>query len=119
MIDLGVVITGIIGIITSIASAWTSWFLTRRKYNSEVDNTTIQNMSESLEFYKKLSDDNKRRLDEVLLRNEHLESEVEDLRNQMFRLMSTICVDLTCQLRKRDLKLFDNHEADFKKNKEE
>ena len=37
MIDLGVVITGIIGIITSIASAWTSWFFTRKKYNSEVD----------------------------------------------------------------------------------
>ena len=113
------IIIALIGILSTVISSWVSWFLTRRKQNSEVDNTTIQNMSESLEFYKKLSDDNKRRLDEVLLRNDQLEKEIEDLRNQMFRLMSTICVDLTCQLRKRDLKLFDNYEANFKKNKEE
>jgi hypothetical protein len=106
MIDLGILITGGLGIITTVISGWTSWFFARRKYNSEVDNNLIENMQQSLEFYKKLSDDNKDRLDEVLKRNAELEQEIEDLRKQMFSLMNSICTDLTCQLRKRNLNLF-------------
>ena len=54
MIDLGILITGGIGVVTTIASGWASWFFARKKYNSEVDNQLIKNMNESLEFYKKL-----------------------------------------------------------------
>lgn len=106
MIDLGILITGGVGIITTVISGWASWFFARRKYNSEVDNNLIENMQQSLEFYKKLSDDNKNRLDEVLKRNAELEQEIRDLRRQMFSLMNSICTDLTCQLRKRNLNLF-------------
>lgn len=106
MIDLGILITGGVGIITTVISGWTSWFFARRKYNSEVDNNLIENMQQSLEFYRKLSDDNKNRLDEVLKRNAELEQEIRDLRKQMFSLMNSICTDLTCQLRKRNLSLF-------------
>lgn len=106
MIDPGILITGGVGIITAVISGWTSWFFARRKYNSEVDNNLIENMQQSLEFYKKLSDDNKNRLDEVLKRNAELEQEIKDLRKQMFSLMNSICTDLTCQLRKRSLNLF-------------
>lgn len=106
MIDPGILITGGVGIITTVISGWTSWFFARRKYNSEVDNNLIENMQQSLEFYKKLSDDNKDRLDEVLKRNAELEQEIKDLRKQMFSLMNSICTDLTCQLRKRNLNLF-------------
>jgi hypothetical protein len=111
MIDLGILITGGVGIITTIISGWTSWFFARRKYNSEVDNNLIENMQQSLEFYKKLSDDNKDRLDEVLKRNAELEQEIEDLRKQMFSLMNSICIDLTCQLRKRNLNLFNEYDG--------
>ena len=106
MIDLGILITGGVGIITTVISGWTSWFFARRKYNSEVDNNLIENMQQSLEFYKKLSDDNKDRLDEVLKRNAELEQEIRDLRKQMFSLMISICTDLTCQLRKINFDLF-------------
>lgn len=106
MIDLGILITGGVGIITTVISGWTSWFFARRKYNSEVDNNLIENMQQSLEFYKKLSDDNENRLDEVLKRNAELEQEIRDLRKQMFSLMNSICTDLTCQLRRRSLNLF-------------
>lgn len=106
MIDLGILITGGVGTITTVISGWTSWFFARRKYNSEVDNNLIENMQQSLEFYKKLSDDNKNRLDKILKRNAELEQEIRDLRKQMFSLMSSICTDLTCQLRKRNLNLF-------------
>lgn len=113
MIDLGILITGGIGLVTTIVSGWTSWFFARKKYDSEVDNNLINNMKESLEFYKKLSDDNRGRLEEVLKRNdelekrdERLEEEVRQLRTQMFNLMSSLCTDLSCQLRKRDFNLF-------------
>lgn len=106
MIDPGILITGGVGTITTVISGWTSWFFARRKYNSEVDNILIENMQQSLEFYKKLSDDNKNRLDEVLERNAELKQEIRDLRKQMFSLMNSICTDLTCQLRKRNLNLF-------------
>lgn len=106
MIDLGILITGGVGMITAVISGWTSWFFARRKYNSEVDNNLIKNMQQSLEFYKKLSDDNENRLDEVLKRNAELEQEIRDLRKQMFSLMNSICTDLTCQLRRRNLNLF-------------
>lgn len=104
--NIEVVITGIIGLITTVLSGWTSWFYTRKKYNSEVDNNLILNMKNSLEFYEKLSNDNRDRLEEVLQRNNELEQELKELKKQMFNLMASICTDLTCQVRKRDMKLF-------------
>ena len=63
---MDVIITGLIGFISTIVSGWVTWFFTRKKYNAEVDQTLVQNMKESLDFYKKLSDDNRDRLQEVL-----------------------------------------------------
>ena len=97
-----VVITGIIGVISTIISGGTSWIFARRKYNSEVDNNLIANMQWSLEFYKQLSDDNKSRLEEILKRNEQLEREVSELRTQMFGLMANICLDLQCTHRMKE-----------------
>ena len=102
-----VIITGIIGIITSIISGWVSYFFTRKKYNSEVDLNLIEKMQGSLDFYTKLSEDNKRILDETLTkldesekRNNALENEIREVRNQMFSLMTQICTDLSCSVRK-------------------
>ena len=106
MIDTGILITGGVGLLTTIVSGWTSWLFARKKYNSEVDNNLIENMQDSLNFYKQLSDDNKKRLDDVLKRNEELDKEIQELRKQLFNLMSSICVDLTCQVRKRNFNLF-------------
>ena len=107
-------ITGGIGLISTIVSGWVSWIFARRKYNSEVDNNLIKNMQESLDFYKKLSDDNRERLEEVLKRNEDLEDEVKELRAQLFNLMSSICTDLSCQIRSKELtnlNVFKNEES--------
>lgn len=109
MIDFGILITGGIGLITTIVSSWASWFFARKKYNSEVDSNLINNMKESLDFYERLSADNRERLEEVLKRNTELEQEVGELRKQLFNLMSSICTDLTCQLRKKNLNLFNEH----------
>ena len=98
------VIIALIGVLSTITGSWTSWFFARKKYNSEVDNNLIENMQKSLEFYKKLSDDNKSRLDEALKRNDQLEKEMFQLRQQVFELMNNICYDVTCALRQRGSK---------------
>lgn len=100
--NIDVFATGLIGLFTTIVSGWASWFFARKKYNSEVDGQVISNMTESLEFYKKLSDDNKERLDQVLTQNKEilaqnaelieqnkkLQMEVEELKREVKRLTS-------------------------------
>jgi TRAP-type C4-dicarboxylate transport system substrate-binding protein len=107
MFSSGVLVTALVGIVSTIVSGWASYFFTRKKYNSEVDLNLIEKMQGSLDFYMKLSEDNKRILDETLAkleesekRNDALETEIRELRNQMFTLMSQICVDLSCSARK-------------------
>ena len=103
MIDLGILITGGVGLITSIVSSWTTWFLARKKYNSEVDLNLVEKMEKSLEFYKSLSDDNKTRLEEITERNNELEKEVQELRKQVLNLTMNICMDLTCSHRIKEI----------------
>ena len=116
MIDMGIIITGAIGLLTTLISGWTSWFFARKKYNSEVDGNLIANMKESLEFYKQLSDDNKKRLDETLKRSDYLEEEVKELRKQVLNLMTVMCTDLSCQLRKGDYKVILENGTSTKEN---
>ena len=97
MID--VLVTGGVGVLTSAASSFITWILAKKKYNAEVDNNIIQNMQQSLEFYKSLSDDNKERLTEVLEKNQKLEEDVSELRKQMLNLTMKICLDLSCKHR--------------------
>ena len=78
------------GVISTIITGFSSWFFTKKKYNAEVDNNLINNMQDSLEFYKSLADDNKRRLDEVLNENAELRKEVADLREQVSKLTSAL-----------------------------
>lgn len=94
------IIVGLIGILSTVVSSFITFLLTKKKYNAEVDASVIQNLKESLEFYKKLSDDNKNRLDDILKRNEQLEEEVKELRKQVLSLMASICYDATCTARK-------------------
>jgi flagellar basal body-associated protein FliL len=102
MIDLGILITGGIGLISTIVSGWTSWFFARKKYESEVDHNIIENMESSLEFYKNLSDDNRARLEEMAKRNQELEKELQELKRQVMNLTLNICMDLTCANRVRE-----------------
>ena len=74
------------GLLATLVSGFSSWFFTKRKYNSEVDANLIKNMQDSLEFYKSLADDNKARLEEVLKENENLRNEVSELRSMVDNL---------------------------------
>jgi hypothetical protein len=97
-----ILITGGIGVISTIVSGWASWVFARKKYYSEVDHNLIENMENSLEFYKKLSDDNRARLEEMAERNKALEGELQELRKQVLNLTMNICLDLTCAHRVRE-----------------
>lgn len=121
-----ILITGGVGIVTSIISGWTSWILARRKYNSEVDGNLIENMQKSLEFYKNLSDDNEQRLEKVLednvnLRqtveeslkeNKQLKKEIDTLKDQVIKITTTICTDLSCQIRRQDFNTLDKDDEE-------
>ena len=100
--ELETLITGGIGLLTTVVSGLTSWIFARKKYNSEVDHNLIENMENSLEFYKKLSDDNKTRLEEMAERNKILEAEIQELKKQMLNLTMNICMNLTCANRVRE-----------------
>ena len=100
-----ILITGLVGLISSILTGWASWFITRKKYNAEVDQTLVQNMKSSLDFYKQLSDDNRDRLQEVLKRNDELEQEIKKLRDQVFIIMNQICLNSQCQIRVKNAPL--------------
>ena len=103
MIDVDILITGGVGLITSIVSSWTTWFFARKKYNSEVDLNLVEKMEKSLEFYRNLSDDNRARLEEITERNNELEKEVAELRKQVLNLTMNICMDLTCSNRIKEI----------------
>lgn len=100
--DSSILITGGVGLLTTIISSWTTWFFARKKYNSEVDLNLVEKMEKSLEFYKSLSDDNENRLEEITERNNELEKEVQELRKQVLNLTMNICMDLTCSHRIRE-----------------
>ena len=88
MEDTWIAILG--GLLATIVSGFSSWFFTKRKYNSEVDANLIQNMQDSLEFYKSLADDTKARLEAVLQENADLRKEVADLREQVNKLTTAL-----------------------------
>lgn len=98
-----VLITGIVGLVTTIISGWTTYFFTRKKYNTEVASNQIHNMDDTLAFYIKSNDDMKARLDYYIESNKRLEEEVRELRKQVNNLTLMYCSDLTCMLRKKDL----------------
>lgn len=101
MIDTGIIITGAVGIVTTVASSLITWLLSRKKYNAEVNHDEIINMKESLEFYKDLSESNQRTLTEILDRSEELANtniklllEVQNLKAQVGTLLQIINTEL-------------------------
>jgi cell shape-determining protein MreC len=94
---IDIIITGCIGILTTVAGSWSSWIFARRKYNSEVDNNVIKNMESVLDFYKVLCDDNRKRLNETIaelntvkLENAQLKQELAEVKQQLQKLMLSV-----------------------------
>lgn len=120
-----IIFTAVAGLVTTIGSSFATWFFSKRKYNSEVDNNLIKNMQESLDFYRTLSDDYKTRLAseieshnqevaELKKENAELKREMREqekrfdekltaqqreislMKNQMLSVYSQVCLNLNC-----------------------
>ena len=101
MIDTGIIITGAVGIVTTVVSSFATWLFSRKKYNAEVSHDEITNMKESLEFYKTLSESNQRTLTEILTKSEDLANnnikllmEIQNLKIQNGILLQVIITEL-------------------------
>lgn len=92
MIDWGIIITGAVGIITNFVT----WFLARRKYNTEVDSNEIENLKKSLEFYENIVKDNNKKLAFYIDLAENNRVEVYRLKSVIHRLLNNSCLDNGC-----------------------
>lgn len=100
MIDVGILITGGVGLVTTIVSGWTSWFFARKKYNTEVDSNEIENLRKSLEFYESIVKDNNKKLQFYIDLAENNRIEVYRLKGVIHRLLNNSCLDNGCIKRK-------------------
>lgn len=100
MVDLGILITGGVGMVTTFMSGWVSWFFARRKYNSEVDSNEIENLKKSLEFYEAIVRDNNKKLQFYIDLAENNRIEVYRLKGVIQRLLNNSCLDNGCIKRK-------------------
>lgn len=100
MVDLGILITGGVGMVTTFMSGWVSWFFARRKYNSEVDSNEIENLKKSLEFYEDIVRDNNEKLQFYIDLAENNRIEVYRLKGVIHRLLNNSCLDNGCIKRK-------------------
>lgn len=100
MIDVGVLITGAVGLVTTVVSGWTSWFFARKKYNTEVDSNEIENLKKSLEFYESIVKDNNKKLQFYIDLAENNRIEVYRLKGVIHRLLNNSCLDSGCIKRK-------------------
>ncbi len=83
-------ITAAISVGVSFASSFTTYFFTRKKYNVEVKGGSINNMDDSLDFYIKLSNDNKSKLDTLSKENETLRAKLEEILGENVKLMEEV-----------------------------
>ena len=124
--DLGVLITAGIGIVTTFCSALFTFLFTRRKYNAEVDSTQISNMKASLDIYQDMVKDLGRKLDLYSKIVDKNKSEVIRLKSVVIKMIGKICTIESCKNRcpYSDSELddlfrlldFDTDETDYKEN---
>ena len=102
---------GVVGISNMI-----TFFLTKRKYNGEVDSQQIKNMSDSFDLYKKMQQETfksqNEKIDLLQKENNELRQQVSQLQMQMINILGSICLDATCKMRKMnfqsDVRFSDN-----------
>ena len=101
-----IVITTICTVASSAISAGVSWLLSKKKYQTEVNRTQIENMQKALKFYEELSTDTQERLGKILEENESLRTENQEIKDELHevkemlrKMMDNVCVNLACQIR--------------------
>lgn len=125
----GIIISSVCGVVTTTIGSLVAWFLSKKKYVSEVESTNIQNMQKSLEFYIQLANDTNARLaEEIKEHNEEVKAlkqenttlkqalrdqenkfvamiddnrrEINLMKNQMLSVYGQVCLNFKCTERK-------------------
>ena len=83
--SLEIIITGLVGLVSTVVGSIVTSIQTKKKYNTEVESQQLHNANEAFELYKKamaeLMDVKDKKID-------CLQKEVDDLRNQVNTLQS-------------------------------
>ena len=90
------IIVAIVGVITSALSSWFSWVLSKKKYNSEVKSSELDNLKKSLEFYESIVNDNNKKLTFYIKLAEDNRVEVYRLKGTIFNILNAACLDNGC-----------------------
>lgn len=139
----GIIISSLCGVVTTTIGSVVAWFLSKRKYISEVESTNIENMKKSLDFYIQLANDTNSRLaEEIKEHNEEVKAlkqenttlkqalkeqenkfvamiddnrrEINLMKNQMLSVYGQVCLNFKCTERK----LTTSDTQENKKNKQ-
>lgn len=108
-------ISTLVGLFCTIITSIVTFFLTRKKYNSEVESQQIQNLNDAFNLYKKTMEDSmasqnqgyeatikalNAKVDILQEENSDLRKQVSQLQMEMINILGTICLDTTCKMRK-------------------
>lgn len=97
--DIGVIITALIGAVTTFCSSLFTWIFTRRKYNAEAEGLSIDNIQASLNVYQDMVKDLGRKLDiygKIIDKNK---GDLLRLKNVVIKMMGKICTVESCKNR--------------------
>jgi len=91
------IIVALVGVFTTAVSSWFSWALSKKKYNSEVKSSELDNFKKSLEFYETIVNDNNKKLTFYIKLAEDNRVEVYRLKGVLYRVLNAACLSGTCQ----------------------
>lgn len=97
--DLGVIITALIGVVTTFCSSLFTWIFTRKKYNAEAEGISIDNIKASLDVYQDMVKDLGRKLDVYGKIIDKTKGNLLKLKNVVIKMMGKICTVESCKNR--------------------
>ena len=86
----GIIISSLCGVVTTTIGSVVAWFLSKRKYISEVESTNIENMKKSLDFYIQLANDTNARLAEEIKEQRRIKNRITKLEDEIAGFESEI-----------------------------
>ena len=124
--DLQVLITAGVGLVTTFCSGFFAFLFSKKKYNAEVDSARISNMQASLDIYQDMVKDLGRKLDLYSKIVDKNKAEVMKLKSVVIKMIGKICTIESCKNRcpYSDSELddlfklldFDTDETNYKEN---
>lgn len=108
------IISALVGLFCTSVSSIVTFILTKRKYDTEVNSQQIDNMNNSFDIYKKMTEEtlamqNKKmemqdeKIKQLQEENNDLRKELHHLQLQMAQWLSAVCYDTSCKVRMAEL----------------